>query len=158
MILNSRKIISVAIGAIVVIVLILAITTLLKGNPPFKTTQKATVDNHTFKVNVAQTEKEKEIGLSDTKSLPDDYAMVFPFDQAGYYYFWMKNMKFSIDIIYIKDGKIVKIFTNVPTPQNNQPPKIYVSGSPADKVLEIKAGLSDKYKIKEGDLVTLQNI
>jgi hypothetical protein len=155
---NARKIISVLIGLIVIIFLILLIIRITATQAPFKATERAVINNHSFKIKIAQTEREKEVGLSETKFLPDGYAMSFPFGERGYYSFWMKNMKFPIDIIYINNGKIVKVFSNVPAPQKKEPLKIYVSPSPADTVLEIRAGLAEKYKFKEGDLVSTKKI
>src|SRR5258706_12167654 len=72
------------------------------------------VNNKTFILDVAKTDEEKEIGLAKYNKLPQNMAMLFPFSDYGYYHFWMKDMKFPIDIIYIKDNKIVDIFINIP--------------------------------------------
>ncbi len=112
----------------------------------------------TFKIKVAQTDQEKQIGLSQTKDLPNDYGMLFTFSSPGYYPFWMKEMKYPIDIIYIKDNKVVKLYKNVPAPKDSKPLPIYVPEVPADKVFEINAGLAEKYKIKEGDTIILKKI
>lgn len=155
---NLRTIISVIIGLVVVALIIVVAINLIKDSAPFKPTQKAVLGSHTFKVKVAQNEKEKEIGLSMTKSLPKDYGMVFPFKNGGYYPFWMRNMKFPIDIIFINDGKVVKIFSKVSPPKGNEGLKLYVSEMPSDTVLEINAGLSEKYKFKEGDTIKLSEL
>lgn len=122
-------------------------------------TPKAKIDNQTFDVTIAKSSTEKEIGLSEKNNLSQNEGMLFLFDNADYYAFWMKKMKFPIDIIYIKDGKIITIYKNIPAPKNadeNLP--IYQPKSPADKVLEINAGLSSKYKFQEGDSVNFENI
>src|SRR3990167_5277714 len=62
---------------------------------------KATISNNSFELTVAETPKEMEIGLSETSSLPQNRGMIFLFKTPDYYSFWMKNMKISIDIIYI---------------------------------------------------------
>src|SRR3989304_6446445 len=62
----------------------------------------------TINVEIAQTEAEREQGLSGHKPLADDEGMLFIFDKPGYHGFWMKDMLFSIDIIWISaDKKIV---------------------------------------------------
>lgn len=156
---NFKKIISVVIGLIVVVLIIAFIAALFSNNAPFSPDKKITINNHLFKSKTAQTDKEKQIGLSQTKNLPSGYAMLFPFEGEGFYSFWMRDMKFPIDIIYIRSNKIVKIFENVPAPTSkNDKLNIYTSPMPADTVLEIKAGLSKKYKFKEGDIVKIQNI
>ncbi len=118
----------------------------------------AKINNRTFKLFVAKTDKDRQIGLSKYKKIDSTQGMVFPFSKASYYPFWMKEMKFSIDIIYIKDGKIVTIYKNVPTPKDNSNPPVYNSTAPADTVLEVNAGLSQKYNFKEGDRVAFSNI
>ena len=119
----------------------------------------ANINKHTFNIQVAKTPEEKEIGLSSKKSLDKNAGMLFPFEKPGYYAFWMKNMKFPIDIIYIRNGRIVKIHENVKPPTNaNENPPIYNSSKPADTVLEINAGLSEKYNFKEKDLVKISNL
>ena len=116
----------------------------------------ATINNRVFKLELAKTHQEKEIGLSSKKRLDKNAGMLFPFEKPGYYSFWMKNMKFSIDIIYFNNGRIVTIHKNVSPPKDsNENLSIYNSSEPADTVLEINAGLSEKYNFKEGDEVKL---
>ena len=118
-----------------------------------------TINNQNFKVTIAASQKEKEIGLSETKSISKDQGMLFIFNQPAYYSFWMKNMKFPIDIIYINNDTIVTIESNAQPPKDGQKnPVIYTPTKPADKVLEIQAGLSEKYKFKNGDKVKYENL
>lgn len=145
------------VGIIIAVLIVLGLAVFigrsyLSGNTLnlFKTST-ATLNNHTFNLYIAKTNKEKEIGLSNRDSLPQDYGMLFPFNYEGNYPFWMKNMRFPLDIIYIDKNKVVEVFTNA------QPPKttngnITILGPTgnADTVLEINAGLSDKYNIKKG--------
>jgi uncharacterized protein len=106
---------------------------------------------------IAKTDKEKQIGLSNHNNLPENEGMLFPFKQPGLYPFWMKNMQFPIDIIYIKDNKITTIYRNVPVPTNKQSPPVYMPKTVSDTVLEINANLSKKYNFKMGDKVTYEN-
>ncbi|OGH13804.1 MAG: hypothetical protein A2687_03390 [Candidatus Levybacteria bacterium RIFCSPHIGHO2_01_FULL_38_26] len=122
-------------------------------------TPTATINNQTFVLEVAKTEEEKAVGLSAKEKLNENAGMLFPFETPSYYSFWMKNMKLPIDIIYIRDGKIVTIHKNVQPPANpNENLQIYNSTAPADTVLEINAGFSEKYNFKEGDEVRLEDI
>lgn len=124
-----------------------------------KKSPTAKINNHEFKLQIAKTAKEKEIGLSKYESLSKDLGMLFSFEKADYYSFWMKQMKFPIDIIYIKDGKIVTIYRSVQSPKSeNESLSIYKPKEPSNMILEINAGLSSKYKFKEGDKVSLNNI
>lgn len=143
------------------ILLVVVVVGLVAQNH-FKTsseTPTATINNYTFKLEVARAQKEKEIGLSKKKTLEKNAGMLFLFEKPAYYSFWMKNMKFSIDIIYIRDRRIVTIHKNVKSPKSlNENLSIYNSSKPADTVLEINAGLSQKYKFKEGDIVKLKGL
>ncbi len=117
---------------------------LFKTAPPF-----AEINNHIFRLEIAKTEKQQEIGLAKYKSIPLDFGMLFPFEKEGFYSFWMKNMKFPIDIIYIRNSRIVTIFRDVPYPKSgNEKLPVYQPSSPADTVLEINANLSQKYGFK----------
>lgn len=118
----------------------------------------ARINNRTFKLYVAKSDKDKQIGLSKYNKIESNQGMIFQFGNDNYYPFWMKKMKFPIDIIYLNDGRIVTIYKNVPIPKNNSNPPVYNSAVPADTVLEINAGISDKYSFKEGDSVNFSNI
>ena len=125
----------------------------------FKKTPIVTIGNHSFKVTVVTSQKDQEIGLSKTKSLPQDQGMIFLFQKPDYYAFWMKNMKFPIDIIYINNATIVTIKNNAQAPKNTKEVSpIYTPTGLADKVFEINAGLSEKYNFKNGDSVKYENL
>lgn len=119
---------------------------------------KALINSNTFELTIANTPKEMEIGLSETSSLPQNKGMLFLFKASDYYSFWMRNMKIPIDIIYINKDKIVTIFSKVKPPLPSESPIIYRPDEPSDRVLEINAGLSEKYNFKKGDKVILENI
>jgi uncharacterized membrane protein (UPF0127 family) len=70
----------------------------------------------------------------------------------------MKNMKFPIDIIFINNDQIVTIQNEAQVIKGQENPTIYSSTGPADKVLEIQAGLSKKYNFKAGDRVKYENL
>ena len=119
----------------------------------------ATINNQTFKVLLAETSAQQIKGLSDREKLDQDTGMLFVFPQKAPYSFWMKNMKFAIDIIYIDDDTIVDIFNNVPLPQADiNPLPTYSPQADANYVLEINANLSKKYGFKVGDKVSFKEI
>lgn len=127
--------------------------------PFFGKSPTATIQGHTFTLTVAKSPEEKQTGLSKKTSLAQDSGMLFPFDTPDYYSFWMKNMQIAIDIIYINNDHIVTIFENLQPPKSqDENLSIYKPDEPADKVLEINAGLSEKYGIKKGDQVTFTNL
>ena len=123
---------------------------------PLQTT--VTVRNTTFTVDVAVTAKEKEIGLGNRKSLAADHGMLFVYDHKEIYSYWMRNMHFPIDIIWIDDQTIVDIAKNVPVsdkPVGELP--IYHPIAPVDKVLELPAGTSDRFGIIIGDKIIIKS-
>ncbi len=119
-------------------------------------TAKVRIRDHTWNLNVAVTPYEKEIGLSGKKSLAQDAAMLFVYDQPGRYSFWMKGMEFPLDFIWIKENTVIDITKNVSIP-NGQPLKRYESIEPVDKILEINAGQTDMLGITIGDSVKFFN-
>ncbi len=132
---------------------------LLGGNGAsfFGKTATAKIKDTEIKLSVADTPKAQQKGLSGRKSLAEDRGMLFVFKTPDYYSFWMKDMKFPIDIIYLRGDKVVTIYTNV------QPPKsatdtslpVYTSEEPSDKVLEVNAGFSEKQGLKKGDTISI---
>jgi hypothetical protein len=125
----------------------------------FRKSPTITINNQVFKVATATTSKDQQIGLSETKSLPQDQGMIFLFKSPGFYSFWMKNMKFPIDIIYIDNNTIITIVNSAPIPKNpSDNLTIYTPSKLSDKVLEINAGLSKKYNFKNGDKIKIDGI
>ncbi len=91
-------------------------------------------------------------GLSNRKILKSDHGMLFVYADKKIRTFWMKDMNFPLDIIWINDNKIVGIEKNLP-PEGNQPIKTYRSPAAVNYVLEVNAGLTDRYQIRNGNLV-----
>jgi uncharacterized protein len=117
------------------------------------------VKDQTINVDLARTSAERAVGLSGRAQIRDDQGMLFIFDSAGNYAFWMKGMQIAIDIIWINDNQIVDISRNVPIERQGTPEASYATYSPkapVDKVLEVRAGWSDAYGIKEGDTVGIE--
>ncbi len=116
----------------------------------------------TIPVEVAQTEMQRKKGLSDRKSLPKNEGMFFVFAQKNVQPpFWMKDMNFAIDIIWIDDEKIVQIHKNVQPPAKDTPNSeltLYAPNQPIDYVLEVNAGFTEENNIKVGDTIDLPNL
>ena len=64
-----------------------------------KESTQVTVKDLVIKVKIADEPKEQQTGLADNSSLALDEGMMFVFDQSKRNTFWMKDMKFAIDII-----------------------------------------------------------
>lgn len=109
------------------------------------------INNAVLSVEIANEPAEHVQGLSGRSSLADNQGMLFVFSEPIITSFWMKDMRISLDMIWIDiDGKIVGIEKYV-TPETY--PKTFNPPSPIKYVLEVNAGWSDKNKIKTGDIV-----
>lgn len=88
----------------------------------------------------------RQLGLSGRKSIADNYGMLFVFDTESIdRCFWMKDMKFPIDMIWLNSKKEVITVTNNVSPQTY--PESFCPDSPAKYGLEIKANTSDELDI-----------
>ena len=136
---------------VVLILVVLVSASYLNGKGILFTSKGSTVTigANTFAVEVEKTPAAREQGLSGRSSLQADHGMLFLFDTPDRYAFWMKDMYFPLDIIWILDGKVVYLEKNVPANFSGiiDPP------TDANQVLEINAGNADKTGINEGDKV-----
>jgi len=112
-----------------------------------------------FDAEVAASPLARERGLMDRTSLAPNHSMLFVFpvpDQARL--FWMKNMRFPLDIVWINsEKKIVGISKNVPPCEEIHCPS-FASPAPASFVLEINAFAADERGLKIGDRVSFPDI
>lgn len=68
-----------------------------------------------YKVELAETEVEKEEGLQGIKNLPDDQGMLFVYDKPQTVGFWMKDTLIPLDIIFIdEDQEVISIYQGKP--------------------------------------------
>ena len=112
-----------------------------------------TVGTSVLQVEIAQTTEQKITGLSYRPSLAEGRGMFFIFDTDGGHGIWMKDMQFSIDIIWIDAAmKVVHIEKSV-APDTY--PEVFTSPTPARYVLEVPAGYTEG-RISIGDTVALE--
>ncbi len=150
-----KKNIRLLLGAAVVIFAVVLLITLAIS----RKSTKVLVDDQSFRVTVAKSEKDKQIGLSKTDKIGDSQGMLFVFDSPDYYPFWMKEMKFPIDIIYINGDKVTTVINSAKPPTSaNENLNIYQPGDKSDKVLEVNAGIAKKHNIKNGTQVKIENL
>ena len=103
------------------------------------------------RVEVAATTTTRERGLSGHAPLKRGTGMWFIFPVAERYTFWMKDMRFPLDMIWVRDGVIVDITADVPPPQPGQTQlPIYSPVEPADRVLEVSAGFAREHGLRLG--------
>ncbi|MDP3057278.1 MAG: DUF192 domain-containing protein [bacterium] len=111
---------------------------------------------------IADTPEKQVRGLSGRKNLSENQGMLFIFNTSDHHSFWMKDMNFSLDFIWISGDEIMEITRNVKpedyqpastSANRGEPPRSLISKSKVDKVLEVNAGVADSLSIKEGDKI-----
>ncbi len=108
-----------------------------------------------IKVEIAATLDQWRQGLSGREQLLPGRGMLFIFPQSLEQHFWMHGMKFSLDFIWINNGKVVQLNSNIPPPQAEEQPQLIMAKQPINMVLEAPAGWIEKNNIKIGDQVFL---
>lgn len=99
-------------------------------------------------VEVAATPKEREVGLMNRNSMPDDHGMLFDFKETRVVTMWMKNTYIPLDMVFMDEaGKVTHIAVNA------QPLSLSIISSrePARYVLELNGGAAARYGLKPGD-------
>jgi uncharacterized membrane protein (UPF0127 family) len=100
---------------------------------------------------VADTPEKRRDGLAVREALAADEGMLFVFETPDNYGFWMRNMQFPIDIIWLKDGKIADLMTDLPPPGGeNEPLPVYRPAVAVREVLEVPAGFAARHGLRLG--------
>ncbi len=111
----------------------------------------ATIGSKIYTLYVANTEELRSKGLSKTPSIRDNEGMIFIFEKPGQYSFWMKEMHFSLDFIYLNNNLVVEILENI-APETY--PTTFTPKKPTDTVIELNGGEAKKAGIKVNDEVS----
>ncbi|MFM2414745.1 MAG: hypothetical protein RI911_438 [Candidatus Parcubacteria bacterium] len=157
--LSARHLVWVILGAVCFSVLFLAFIPFIfkESTLPFALTHRAHeatayVNGTPFRVHLLTTEFQRVKGLSGKETIEPNEGMFFVFEKDGEWGIWMKDMKFSIDVIWIDvDGTIVHI---EPYVHPDTYPRVFTNTTPARYVLEVAAGTVDSYNIEVGNKVT----
>ncbi len=113
-------------------------------------------NNTSIYLEIAKTNPERERGLMDRASMPENHGMVFIFSEPSYLKFWMKNTLIPLDMIFLKHSQVVEVFNNVPPcPKETSQCPSYGPNIESDEVIELNAGMAKKLAIQSGDLLTI---
>jgi len=111
------------------------------------------VGNASVRAEIADDEASRERGLSGRERLAAGEGMLFLLSDDSPS-FWMKGMRFPLDIVWIRDGRVVDVTADVPPPRgSNAPLPTYSPDRPADRALEVNAGWAADHGIGRGDVV-----
>lgn len=103
---------------------------------------------------VASTPMQKRIGLMQRTPLPPLRGMWFPFDQRQPLRFWMLNTLAPLDMVFIRDGRVMAIEADVPVCPA-LPCRGYGPSEPSDGVVELGAGEVRRLGIQVGDQINI---
>lgn len=104
----------------------------------FRDDKTLTIDGQKIDAELANTTAGRERGLSGRPCIEPNEAMLFVFSTPGDYGFWMKQMNFPLDIVWLSSsGSVVKIERRLPP---SSYPEVFTNTTPAQYVLELGAG------------------
>ena len=116
------------------------------------------INNASMLAEVAGNAQARQKGLGGRDDLPKSGGMLFFFPSIDFHAIWMKDMRFPIDIFWIKDGTIVDLEENAPAPvarTDDSLLPVYQPDVAAEAILETRAGTARKYEIHIGDRVRI---
>ncbi len=122
-------------------------------------TKKVQIKDIVINAEIAEGKAEQSKGLSGRVSIATNSGMLFIYKEPQIRRFWMKGMKFPIDIIWINDMKVVDVLLDVKPPAPETKDKdltIYQPNEPVDKVLEVYSGFVNSNRISIGDSVIVE--
>lgn len=142
-----------ALGLLVLVILTFGrhaesfVNTVKNNFSPYQT--PATLSQTHLFLQIVTTLTEQEKGLSGREAMPSNAGMLFAFAEPTVPAFWMKEMKFPLDLIWLDaNQRVVGISSNL-SPKTY--PQTFSSGRPIQYVLEVNAGWAAKNKIRLGN-------
>jgi len=106
-----------------------------------------------YHLEIVSTAESQQKGLGSRRNMASDRGMIFVFDPPATQCFWMKDMQFPLDIIWLNSAKqVTKVAANV-SPSSY--PEKYCSDNATKYVIEINAGEAKKADIAVGDTLKL---
>ncbi|MFB2920186.1 MULTISPECIES: DUF192 domain-containing protein [Aerosakkonema] len=106
------------------------------------------VDNRKVPLQIARTQREQARGLMYRDKL-NGLGMLFPVHPPRVVSVWMKNVNEPLDILFVRQGKVVAIAPSVPPCLDRRCP-LYKPPVPVDLVIELPAGNADRFKLSVG--------
>jgi len=114
-----------------------------------ETLPTARINGFELQLDIVRTPEEKARGLSDRESLAENMGMLFVYEKPVLPGFWMKDMKFPIDIIWIDAGKKIVDITENLVPETFS--QLFYPRSPVLYVLEVNANWARNHNVTIGD-------
>jgi uncharacterized membrane protein (UPF0127 family) len=118
---------------------------------------RVTIGVHVIDAELADTPERQRRGLSGRTALAPGQGMLFVYPGPAPRAFWMPDMHFDIDIVWIREGRIVHVESDVPHAVDGPLP-VYRPAEPADRVLEVPAGTARRLGWRVGDAVEISGL
>ena len=118
---------------------------------------KTLIGGVTLDTEVAKSDAKRNVGLSGRSGLSGSQGMLFVFNGYGKYAIWNKDMLFPIDVLWIKDEKIVDIYENMAATSADSKNIIVAPKQDANFVLEVNAGFVKEHGIKVSDKIVFSS-
>jgi uncharacterized membrane protein (UPF0127 family) len=153
-----RKILSVGASVVAVALSVLMLVQYSVGNLKDGQTVRISVNRSIVVATAATKEASRSRGLSGTVALPPGRGMLFNFEHPELLSFWMKDMRYPIDIIWINRETVVGVTPNIPAPAPGTPDSAlpsYVAPAPANRALEVPAGWAASHGVQAGDTIRI---
>ena len=107
-------------------------------------------------VEVADTVEKRSLGLGKRSGLENGWGMLFVFEKRKQHGFWMKDMEFPLDIIWLDNHRIAYILRNVQPAKSGVIPPVMTPPVAGNFVLEIDAGRANELKLQVGQSLKYQ--
>lgn len=119
----------------------------------FQSARQIEINGAILNVEIAQTPLEQSTGLSNRDFLDASSGMLFVYGDKEIRNFWMKDMRFPLDVIWIANRVVVGVQENIPPKSEDGSVTRFQSSMPADAVLEVKAGWVSSNGVSIGDII-----
>jgi uncharacterized membrane protein (UPF0127 family) len=119
---------------------------------------KAEMGTETILLEVAQTPKERALGLRFRPTLPDDRGMLFSNKPARPARMWMKNVPVPLDMVFVHEGRIVGLAEQVPPCAESPCPTYGPFRQAVDHVIELRAGRIADLGLRPGDQIRITHV
>lgn len=137
----------------ILIVAAFLIVTRGRGTAVYTQSATAVLSGDTFSLILADNPQERMQGLSGREKLSAREGMLFVFEEKSHWGFWMNDMNFPIDIIWLDEDYGVVGIKELATPESY--PETFYPHTPALYVLEFNAGTVARYGIEMGDQIAI---
>ncbi|MDO8575417.1 MAG: DUF192 domain-containing protein [bacterium] len=143
--MNKKQIILISIFLILILIVLAFFIGTKKVNSDLNV---LTINNHKVKIEKVSSEENKARGLSGRKELLKNEGMLFVFENSQKWGIWMKDMLFSIDIVWLDEKMNIVDYKENVSPDTF--PKIFFPNLPSKYVLELPSGSIKTLDIEKG--------